>query len=52
MTELELVLSVIGMFILRIGIPLILLVILGTMIDRWQRRSYIESNQHHDQIHG
>jgi len=40
MSEFELVLSVMGLFMLRIGIPLILLVTLGTVIDRWQRNHH------------
>lgn len=36
MTEIELVLSVIGLFLLRIGLPVLLLVILGKIIDNWQ----------------
>lgn len=44
MSELELVLSVIAFFMVRIGIPLILLVALGTMIDRWQRQQH---EKHH-----
>jgi hypothetical protein len=37
MTEVGTVLTVIGMFLIRIGIPLILLIALGTLIERWQR---------------
>ena len=29
-------LTVIGLFMLRIGIPLILLIVVGTLIERWQ----------------
>jgi hypothetical protein len=32
------VLSVLGLFMLRIGGPLLLLVGLGILIDRWQRK--------------
>jgi hypothetical protein len=32
------VLSVIGLFMLRIGVPVLLLVALGILIDRWQTR--------------
>ena len=38
MNDIVLILEVIGLFLLRIGIPLILLVTLGTLIDRWQTR--------------
>jgi hypothetical protein len=38
------VLSVVGLFLLRIGVPVLLLVALGILIDRWQtrREQYIE----------
>jgi uncharacterized membrane protein len=53
MTELQLVIYVIFFFFVRIGIPLILLVILGTVIDRWQRKLHNESDQYrNDQLHG
>ncbi|RPI98141.1 MAG: hypothetical protein EHM39_08505 [Chloroflexi bacterium] len=32
------VLSVVGLFMLRIGVPVLLLVALGIVIDRWQTR--------------
>ena len=40
MNDIVLILEVIGLFLLRIGIPLILLVTLGTLIDRWQSRAH------------
>lgn len=36
MQNLELVFSVVVLFLLRIGLPVLLLIILGTLIDRWQ----------------
>lgn len=44
MPELSMILWVIGMFIIRIGIPLILLIILGIVIDRWQTRRISNMN--------
>lgn len=38
MDELLLSLSVIGMFILRIGVPMLILVGIGIVVDRWQSR--------------
>ena len=46
MSEFELVLNVISLFFLRLGIPLILLVIVGTLIDRWQRHLHRDETQH------
>lgn len=42
MADFGLVLSVILLFVVRIGIPLIVLIAIGTFIDRWQqkRRSF------------
>ena len=40
MSDIQLILSVIGLFFIRIGIPVLLLVILGTLIDRWQRNQF------------
>lgn len=36
MENLSLTLSVVVLFVLRIGIPVLLLIILGVLIDRWQ----------------
>lgn len=51
MQDLGLVLSVAVMFLLRIGIPVLLLIALGAIIDRWQtareddiRRRYYDSD--------
>lgn len=38
MAEIGLTLSVIVLFIIRIGIPVIVLVTLGILIDRWQSK--------------
>lgn len=50
MEELLLVLSVAFMFFLRIGIPVLVLIVLGAMIERWQsqRDDYI---RHYYQDH-
>lgn len=34
----EAILGVAGMFLLRVGLPIILLVFLGATVDRWQKR--------------
>lgn len=49
MTQFELVLSVIGLFMLRIGIPLLLLIVLGTIIDRWQSKHHEAARQQREQ---
>jgi hypothetical protein len=48
MNDVMMVISVVVIFFLRIGIPVIILVGLGVMIDRWQRHreSDIESKYH------
>ena len=38
MNEILAVLTVIGLFMIRIGIPILLLVGLGLLIDRWQTK--------------
>ena len=38
MLELQLAIGILVMFFLRIGLPLLLLIILGTLIDRWQTK--------------
>jgi hypothetical protein len=38
MDDLLMVLSVAGLFLLRIGVPVMLLVGLGLLIDRWQSK--------------
>lgn len=49
MTELTLVIDVVLMFFVRIGIPLILLVVLGVLIDRWQRRLHERADQYRNE---
>jgi hypothetical protein len=38
------ILSVVGLFMLRVGVPVLLLVALGIIIDKWQsrREEYID----------
>lgn len=36
MQDIQIILGVALMFLLRIGIPVLLLITLGTLIDRWQ----------------
>ncbi len=38
MIELSSVLAVLGLFMLRIGVPVVALITLGILIDRWQSR--------------
>ena len=38
MEDLMLTLSVIFLFLLRIGVPVLVLVTLGVLLDRWQSR--------------
>lgn len=40
MTEFDLVINVFALFFIRIGIPLLLLVLLGTVIDNRQRKQH------------
>ncbi len=40
-----LVLSAMGLILLRIGVPLVLLVTVGLLIDRWQTRRMQEVQQ-------
>jgi hypothetical protein len=32
------IMGIVGMFLLRIGVPVVLLVVLGKLIDHWQTR--------------
>jgi len=45
--ELGLILNVTLMFLVRIGIPLLVLIILGVVIDRWQssRDDYLNQGE-------
>lgn len=36
------ILAVVGLFLLRVGIPVLLLVALGILIDKWQTRREAE----------
>lgn len=47
MNDVIVVLTVIGLFLVRIGIPLILLVALGTMIERYQSHQHAEMMKIH-----
>jgi len=38
MNEMVAVLEVVGLFVLRVGVPLMMLVALGILIDKWQTR--------------
>lgn len=42
MAELTSVLAVVGLFMLRIGVPVVVLITLGVFIDRWQNRRNAE----------
>lgn len=46
MADVGLVVSVVFLFVIRIGIPVILLIALGTFIDRWQRQRHEQQKQH------
>ena len=51
MTEFGLVLSVVVMFFVRIGIPLLLLVVLGMIIDRWQKKQHEDAFRQQQRRH-
>lgn len=55
MESILLTLSMIAMFLLRVGIPVILLIALGMVVDRWQRHRNTESQakmtEHHKPLH-
>ena len=38
MNGLWIVLEVVGLFFLRIGVPLLILIVVGIVLDRWQSR--------------
>lgn len=38
MNEISMIISVAGLFIIRIGVPVAILIIIGILIDRWQTR--------------
>ncbi len=45
MSEITEVLSVIGLFFLRIGVPLLILLVIGTLIDRAYRRREVNDTE-------
>lgn len=54
MENFDLTVSVLVMFLIRIGIPVLLLIILGTLVERWQtarekniRNRYASEEQQH-----
>lgn len=42
MAEVSTILSVVGLFLLRIGVPVVLLIGLGILVDRWQTKREAE----------
>lgn len=46
MNDILMVVNVVVLFLLRIGLPVLVLVTLGTLIDRWQKQR--ESQIEHD----
>ena len=38
MTDITMVLSVAGLFLIRVGIPVLALVTVGILVDRWQSK--------------
>lgn len=49
----EAILSVAALFILRVGLPIVLLVLLGVVVDRWQKRRDDQLKAHYAQnAHG
>ena len=49
MNELSLIFGVVMMFLLRIGIPVLVLIVLGVLIDRWQSQRDDYIRQHYGQ---
>ncbi|GEM_PF-5991911 len=45
--ELSLISNVLGYFLLRVGLPIVLLVVLGILIDRWEkaRRRAVDTSE-------
>ena len=43
MEDLLMTLTVVGLFLIRIGIPVAMLVTVGVLIDRWQRSQHREA---------
>lgn len=48
MSEIQLVADVIFLFLFRIGLPLLVLVIVGVAIERWQRKLHEENDSQRD----
>jgi hypothetical protein len=48
MNELMLVIEVTVMFFLRIGFPVLALIILGVVVDRWQSRREAEVRSYYE----
>ena len=46
MDGLLLTLSVIGLFLLRVGVPVVLLIVVGMLVERWQRHREAEVKQY------
>lgn len=51
MDDLMLIIGVAGMFLLRIGIPVLLLITLGVLIDRWQTKRENDVRQFQDRFY-
>lgn len=51
MDDLMLIIGVAGMFLLRIGIPVLLLIMLGILIDRWQTKRENDVRQFQDRYY-
>lgn len=50
MNELSLMFGVVLMFLLRIGLPVLVLIVLGVLIDRWQSQRDDYVRQHYTQV--
>ena len=48
MNELSLMFGVVLMFLLRIGLPILVLIVLGVLIDRWQSQRDEYVRQHYE----
>ncbi|MBI5928653.1 MAG: hypothetical protein HY862_05050 [Chloroflexi bacterium] len=55
MESVLLTLSVIVLFLVRVGIPVVLLIALGMVIDRWQKHRNVNvqrnMTEHHKPVH-
>lgn len=54
MESVLLTLSVVALFLLRVGVPVTLLIALGMVIDRWQKHRNVEVQrnvEHHKPVH-